>query len=332
MATPRKNPRRRRTGHRTPDSTPALQHRAPPRRNRLRHPRRRTHRTRRRDPRPPPARASPRTRKPNTISSQQHEKEKMSTPLNWLDKTISKWHISPDAPQSVIPKRAPAPGRAIAHWKVKDHHDVAGRARRYRVVRTRQAISAVLLIAALGLAACGGDDDSTWDEQHQPTAGASGNPDDDGSNDEDSSGSVDEDGFGDYEVTSTSGAKIVLHVTEDSVHDDLIERTEKLREAAGIGPVHWLEAEVTGSGTDEFRVGSCGFTVETQDGDTIGGGCDQGTTLSLEWLSKMDTEKAMDLDLHKVVGDWYDRSDKAYGSDESGTFYVMFEQPIDSVE
>src|SRR5699024_352188 len=36
--------------------------------------------------------------------------------------------------------------------------------------------------------------------------------------------------------------------------------------------------------------------------------------------------------LHKVVGDWYDRSDKEYGSDESGTFYVMFEQPIDSVE
>jgi len=199
-------------------------------------------------------------------------------------------------------------------------------------VRTRHAISAVLLIAALGLAACGGDDDSTWGEQHQPTADSSGKPDDDGSNDEDSSGSVDEDGFGDYEVTSTSGAKIVLHVTEDSVHDDLIERTEKLREAAGIGPVHWLEAEVTGSGTDEFRVGSCGFTVQTQDGDTIEGGCDQGTTLSLEWLSKMDTEKAMDLDLHKVVGDWYDRSDKEYGSGESGTFYVMFEQPIDSVE
>src|SRR5699024_1807317 len=98
MATPRKNPRRRRTGHRTPDSTPALQHRAPPRRNRLRHPRRRTHRTRRRDPRPPPARASPRTRKPNTISSQQHEKEKMSTPLNWLGKKIPKCHIYSDTP------------------------------------------------------------------------------------------------------------------------------------------------------------------------------------------------------------------------------------------
>src|SRR5699024_257001 len=83
----------------TPDSTPALQHRAPPRRNRLRHPRRRTHRTRRRDPRPPPARASPRTRKPNTISSQQHEKEKMSTPLNWLGKQIPKCHIYSDTPQ-----------------------------------------------------------------------------------------------------------------------------------------------------------------------------------------------------------------------------------------
>src|SRR5699024_197147 len=175
-------------------------------------------------------------------------------------------------------------------------------------------------------------DDSTWGEQHQPIADSSGKPDNDGSNDEDSSGSVEEDGYGDYEVTSTSGAKIVLHVTEDSVHDDLIVRYEKMREAAVIGLVHWRQAEVTGSVTDEFRVGSCGFTVQTQDGDTSEGGCDQGTTLSLEWLSKMDTEKAMDWDLHKVVGDWYDRSDKEYGSDESGTFYVMFEQPIDSVE
>src|SRR5699024_2021365 len=116
MATPRKNPRRRRTGHRTPDSTPALQHRAPPRRNRLRHPRRRTHRTRRRDPRPPPARASPRTRKPNTISSQQHEKEKMSTPLNWLGKKIPKCHIYSDTPQILRYKVARDMPRSRATW------------------------------------------------------------------------------------------------------------------------------------------------------------------------------------------------------------------------
>src|SRR5699024_5287353 len=91
--------------------------------------------------------------------------------------------------RSVVPMSAQDPGRAITHWKVKVRHDVAGRDRRYRLVRTRHAISAVLLIAALGLAACGGDDDSTWGEQHQPTADSSGKPDDDGSNDEDSSGS-----------------------------------------------------------------------------------------------------------------------------------------------
>lgn len=197
-------------------------------------------------------------------------------------------------------------------------------------MRVRHIISAALLLAVLGLASCGGDDDSTWGAQNQPTSDSSGTPDNDGSGNEGSS--IDEDGFGDYEVTSTSGAKVVLHVTEDSVNDDLIQRTEEVREAAGIGPVHWLEAEVTGSGPNEFRVGSCAFTVETQDGETIEGDCDQGSTLALDWLSKMDSETAMDLRLHKVVADWYDRSKKRYGPGETGSFYVMFEQPIDSVD
>src|SRR5699024_369710 len=145
------------------------------------------------------------------------------------------------------------------------------------------------------LAACG-DDDSSWGSQQQPDTPAQ-SPESSNESDDGSTGGVDEDGFGDYEVTSTSGASIILHVTEESVSSDLIERTERLREAAGIGPVHWLKAEVTGAGADAFRVRSCGFTVTTQDGETIDGDCSQGTTISLDWLSEMDTESAMDLGL-----------------------------------
>jgi len=127
-------------------------------------------------------------------------------------------------------------------------------------------------------------------------------------------------GFGDYSIDMDTGATIVVKLSAEPVDNDLIARTEVVRDDAGIDPVHWVKVQVDASeAAEETEVDGHELQVVTEDGKTVTATIRPEDAIG-DWTADAD-----------LYNEWAEQT-SGFLPGTKGELIVMFDAPIDSVK